>query len=63
MGSTQARIQWRVSHWSKKHCQAYVNKFAFRLNEGNCERDIQDRLDDLFRAMVGKTITYKELTS
>lgn len=50
-------------NWSKKHCRAYVNEFTFRLNEGNCERDTQDRLDDLFRAMVGKTITYEELTS
>ena len=49
--------------WSKKHCQAYINEFAFRLNEGNCERDTQDRLDDLFRAMVGKTITFQKLTS
>lgn len=50
-------------NWSKKHCRAYVNEFTFRLNEGNCERDTQDRLDDLFRSMVGKTITYEELTS
>ena len=50
-------------NWSKKHCHRYVNEFAFRLNEGNCERDTQDRLDDLFRSMVGKTITYKELTA
>ncbi|MDE0094875.1 MAG: IS1595 family transposase [Gammaproteobacteria bacterium] len=50
-------------NWSKKHCQRYVNEFAFRLNQGNCERDTQDRLDDLFRAMVGKTITYSELTA
>lgn len=50
-------------HWSKKHCRAYVNEFAFRLNEGSCERDTQDRLDDLFRGMVGKKITYKELTA
>lgn len=50
-------------NWSKKHCRQYVNEFAFRLNEGNCERDTQDRLDDLFRGMVGKTITYEELVS
>lgn len=50
-------------NWSKKHCRQYVNEFAFRLNEGNCERDTQDRLDDLFRAMAGKTITYGELTA
>ena len=50
-------------NWSKKHCHQYVNEFAFRLNEGNCERDTQDRLDDLFRAMSGKTVTYEELTA
>lgn len=50
-------------HWSKKHCQKYVNEFTFRLNEGNCKRDTQDRLDDLFRNMVGKTVTYEEITA
>lgn len=50
-------------HWSMKHCQNYVNEFAFRLNEGNCKRDTQDRLDDLFRSMVGKTITREALTA
>ena len=50
-------------NWSRKHCQQYVNEFTFRLNEGNCDRDTQDRLDDLFKAMAGKTITYKKLTS
>ena len=50
-------------NWSKKHCQKYVNEFVFRLNEGNCERDTQDRLNDLFRGMVGKTITYDQLTA
>ena len=50
-------------NWSRKHRQNYVNKFTFRLNEGNCHRDTQDRLDDLFKAMVGKIITYEKLTS
>ena len=50
-------------HWSQKHCRQYVNEFAFRLNEGNCSRDTQDRLDDLFKAMAGKTITFKSLTA
>lgn len=50
-------------NWSKKHCQKYVNEFTFRLNEGNCERDTQDRLDDLFRGMTGKKITYDALTA
>ena len=49
--------------WSKKHCQKYVDEFTFRLNQGNCQRDTQDRLDDLFRSMEGKQITYRELTA
>ena len=31
-------------NWSRKHRR---DEFAFRLNEGNCERDTQGRLDDL----------------
>ena len=50
-------------HFSKKHLQRYVDEFTFRLNEGNVKRDTQDRLDDLFRAMAGKTITYREMVS
>ena len=50
-------------NWSKKHCQQYVNEFTFRLNEGSCDRDTQDRLNDLFKSMAGKTITYEKLTS
>lgn len=49
-------------NWSKKHCRAYVNEFSFRLNDGNCEIDTQDRLNSLFAGMHGKQITYKELT-
>ena len=49
-------------NWSKKHCRHYVNEFVFRLNDGNCERDTQDRLNSLFNKMAGKQITYKELT-
>ena len=50
-------------NWSRKHCRQYINEFTFRLNEGSCTRDTQDRLNDLFRAMEGKTLTYKELTA
>lgn len=50
-------------NWSRKHCQKYVDEFTFRLNEGSCQRDTQDRLDDLFKAMEGKTVTYRELTA
>ena len=49
-------------HWSKKHCQAYVNEFSFRLNQGNVKRDTMDRLHSLFRGMIGKTVTYDALT-
>lgn len=57
----ERRFNGVYHNWSRKHCRQYVNEFTFRLNEGNCERDTQDRLDDLFKAMVGKTITRKEL--
>jgi len=50
-------------NWSKKHCRQYVNEFTFRLNEGNVERDTRDRLNDLFKAMTDKTITFEELTA
>lgn len=50
-------------NWSMKHCRAYIDEFVFRLNEGNVKRDTQDRLDDLFRSMGGKEITYKQLTA
>ena len=48
-------------NWSRKHCRAYVDEFTFRLNEGNCEIDTEDRLISLFRAMVGKRITFRKL--
>ena len=50
-------------NWSMKHCQQYVNEFVFRLNDGNCHRDTQDRLDSLFSRIVGKQITYQGLTN
>jgi len=49
--------------WSRKHCERYINEFSLRLNEGNVRVDTQDRLDALFRNMVGKTITFEELVS
>ena len=50
-------------HWSKKHCGLYINEFAFRLNQGACHRDTQERQDALFRIMFGKTLTYQKLTA
>jgi transposase-like protein len=49
-------------HASRKHLGRYVNEFAFRLNEGACNRHTLKRLDALIAASVGKRITYAELT-
>ena len=46
---------------SMKHLDRYVNEFAFRLNEGNCQVDTIDRMKALFQGMLGKTLTYDEL--
>ncbi len=48
-------------NWSRKHMTNYINEFTFRLNEGMCSIDTQDRLGSLFGAMANKTITYKGL--
>ncbi|MDE0303194.1 MAG: IS1595 family transposase [Gammaproteobacteria bacterium] len=50
-------------NWSKKHCHRYINEFAFRLNEGNCEVDTIDRMEALVRGFGGKRLTYKALVS
>lgn len=49
-------------HTSRKHLGRYVNEFAFRLSDGNCQRHTLDRLDSFVRATAGKRITYKALT-
>ena len=41
----------------------YAGKLTNILNEGNVEVDTQGRLDALFGAMSGKTITYERLVS
>ena len=48
-------------NWSEKHCDRYVDEFAFRLNEGNCEIDTMDRIESLCKGMDGKRLKYKEL--
>ena len=50
-------------NWTQKHCQAYVDEFAFRLNEGNCEIDTMDRIKSLCKGMDNKRLTYKELVA
>ncbi len=49
------------TRWTMKYGQLYANEFAFRLDKGSCKRDTIDRLESVFGAMKGKTITYKEL--
>ena len=48
---------------STKHLDRYVNEFAFRLNEGNCQIDTIDRITALFGAMLmkGQVLGYKAL--
>ena len=41
----------------------YVDEFTFRLNNGKVERHIFDRLDSLVDNVVGKRITYQNLTA
>ncbi len=50
-------------HISKKHIGRYVDEFTFRLNPGNVARHTLDRLDSFVDAVVGKRITYSELTA
>lgn len=47
----------------RKHCCLYANKFASRLNEGDCRHYMSSGLNDPFRTIVGKAITYRELVA
>ena len=47
-------------HASPKHLGRYVDEFAFRLNEGKCERHTLDRLDSFISNVAGKRLTYKD---
>jgi transposase-like protein len=49
-------------HASKKHLGRYVDEFTFRLSDGNVKRHTLERLDSFVDAVVGKRITYKDLT-
>ena len=48
---------------SKKHLSRYVDEFAWRLNAGNVKRHSLERLASFVDAVVGKRITYKQLTA
>ncbi|MGH7007722.1 MAG: IS1595 family transposase [Stellaceae bacterium] len=48
-------------HVSEQHLHRYVDEFAFRLNEGNCQRHTLDRLESFVVNVAGKRLTYKAL--
>ena len=54
-------LQGTFHQVSVKHLDRYVNEFAFRLNEGNCQVDTEDRMQALFQTMPGKRLSYREL--
>lgn len=56
-------IMGTFHHISRKHTSRYVDEFAFRLNEGNCQIHTLDRLDSFVRASARKRLTYERLTA
>ncbi len=48
-------------HVSPKHLPRYVDEFAFRLNQGSCERHTMDRIASMLAGGIGKRLTYKAL--
>lgn len=50
-------------HASRKHIHRYVDEFTFRLNAGNVTRHTFERLDSFVANVVGRRITWKELTA
>ena len=59
-------IRWGDSPFCTRcGCDSKIkaDEFTFRLNEGNCQIDTEGRMVSLFKGMVGKTITYQQLTA
>jgi len=51
-------------HMSPKHLQLYVNEYCFRLNDGRCEKHLDERIKSLCGFAFGSThMTYKQLVS
>ncbi len=49
-------------HFSAKHLQLYVNEFCFRLNEGNCETKLEERIRSLCLFSIRRRhLTFREL--
>lgn len=60
--SVLKRGLYGVYHFfSVKHLQRYGEEFMYRLNEGNVQNHVRDRLDSLFEKSVGKRLTYSNL--
>jgi len=49
-------------HFSVRHLQRYVDEFAFRLNNGNVKFFTFDRIGASINSVVGRRLTYSELT-
>ena len=47
--------------FSTKHLQLYVNEVVFRLNQGNVEIHVDERMSALWEGCIGKRLTYNEL--
>ena len=57
------RMHYGIYHqFCVAHLPRYVNECAFRLNEGNVRRHVMDRIGSLCDRVVGRRITYRELT-
>ena len=51
-------------HFSQKHLPLYVNEFCFRLNEGKCDRHIDERIGSLCGLSLRKDhMSYQNLLS
>ncbi len=61
MGGIKAWYQWNLSPYKHKHLGRYVDEFAFRLNEGNCEVDTIDRMESWGKLTSDKRISYSDL--
>ena len=48
-------------HVSRKHLHHYLDEFTFRLNEGNVENHVLNRLDCTLTGAEGKELPYKKL--
>ena len=60
MGALEARHYGIYHHMSAKHLHRYVNEFSFRHN--TAKAGTMRFIDMTIDRMVGKRLTYKELT-